>query len=252
MTQVFWKFPTDTSILQNIILGTRILEDAEDDFIATAIAIESTKDVVHQQQLAYEFINSHPDYPKVFKFKDLKRELKRVREWQPINCRYAYMLQYSIPLIEKHRIVNFRPYNWIQRLMVFTNTYTVENLVVGHNWKNFKFAFKTRGRRGEINHNELSYGPGEELADYYFWDKPNNKLYASIDLKCSFNSNSIEKVADQYKNKKSRHSARFVLAYLHNEATYYMIEYDDKDTVIDHEKVTDLPLPSDLYDIYNI
>ena len=141
--------------LAKIELGTRILEDIEEDldFLEIAFKIETSQSVVEQQQLALAFIESHPEYPKSFKHTKLKQELKRVKSWSPKNCRYAYMLQYSIPLTAKLRNANYRPYNWIQRLIVFSNTYIVEDTVVGNFYGEFKFLYKTKGKNKIVDHN---------------------------------------------------------------------------------------------------
>lgn len=235
--------------LARIELGTRILENIEEepDFLETAFKIETSRSVVEQQQLALAFIETHADYPKSFDHAVLTRELKRVKSWQPKSCRYAYMLQYSIPLTAKLRTANYRPYNWIQRLMVFANTYTVESTVVGKYYGKFKFLYRTKGKNRVIDHNILEYGPGEELADFYFWDKDNNKLFASIDLKCNFNGNSIETVIANYADSHSRHWARFVLSYNVKEQKYFMIDYENQNKF---EEII-LPLPPELFDIYN-
>ena len=235
--------------LARIVLGTRILENIEEDldFLETAFKIETSQSVVEQQQLAIAFIEAHTEYPKSFDHAVLRRELKRVRSWSPKNCRYAYMLQYSIPLTAKLRNANYRPYNWIQRLMVFSNTYSVENTVVGEYYDKFKFLYRTKGKNRVVNHNILEYGPGEELADFYFWDKANKKLFASVDLKCNFNGDFIETVVANYADRRARHWARFVLSYNVQEQKYFMIDYENQNKV---EEII-LPLPPELFDIYN-
>lgn len=235
--------------LAKIELGTRILEDIEEDldFLEIAFKIETSQSVVEQQQLALAFIESHPEYPKSFKHATLKQELKRVKSWQPKNCRYAYMLQYSIPLTAKLRNANYRPYNWIQRLMVFSNTYIVEDTVVGKFYGKFKFLYRTKGKNKVVDHNILEYGPGEELADFYFWDKANKKLFASVDLKCNFNGDSIDTVIATYATERSRHWARFVLSYNVQEQKYYMIDYENQN----RSEEINLPLPPELFDIHS-
>ena len=241
-------------ILSKITFGTRLLEDADNEFLATAYEIETCGDVVKQQQLAYDFINEHPTYTKKLNLDKLRLSLANIKSWAPEYCRQAYMLQYSIPLTSQHRSNNYRPFNWIQRLMVFTNTFIVESSVVLKSWNGYVFRFKTHGKNKVVDHKFLDYGPGEELADYYFWDETVQKLFASVDLKCNYTDRSIEDIAESYLDKKPRHYARFILVYQHNENTYYMVDYDKVDRAcgeLSYEKVADLPLPVGLYDINN-
>ena len=66
-------------------------------------------------------------------------------------------------------------------------------------------------------------------------------------MKCNFNGDSIDTVIANYAAERSRHWARFVLAYNVQEQKYYMIDYENQNR---YEEIN-LPLPPELFDICN-
>lgn len=204
-------------------------------------SIETAKNTYDAAKIAKEVLeNSNYKLKLEVLYKDLDDAIKNTEAFSTDFWRNLYLIERSIPTSYASGKISC---SWFNRLKIFNNTHKCEEYIINyiripdeiqHVDSNGKLYYRNYPGKGvKLNHSILRYGPGYDIADFYFWNAAGGEdqkdKCIDVDAKCIKFGETLENTIEAYRTsitgKASRHNAKYIIAYTSDLKKFYFVDY---------------------------